>query len=426
MSPLTRLYLAFSQVSEPIWRIFHRRRLQKGKEDPKRISEKYGVSPCARPVGSVFWFHALSVGESLALLPLVDRALAEDKHATVVITTSTATSVLALEKAGLPDRAVHVLLPIDTPKAVRRFLDHWTPSVAVFAELDFWPRLMIETHRRRIPLILVNSRMSPDSYRSRGKLRGLMRDILRLFDHLLVQDDESAERFKKLGANADKITVAGALKAAARPLPADEAELSDLKASIGNRPIWLAAATCDLEEPAMIRAHQEIARTVPNALLIMAPRFLQSADAIEDEAGQAFDKIARRSRNEFPDGRTQVYIADTIGDMGLWYRIAPVSFVGHSLGPDGKPLGGKNPYEAAAIQSVIIYGPAVADFSETYQVLQEAGAAVLVRDERELAASVLRLFDDAERAPILQAASDVIAARRGVLDDTWAAISKVL
>ena len=184
MSPLTHLYLAFSQVSEPIWRLSHRRRLQKGKEDPKRILEKSGFPPCARPAGTVLWFHALSVGESLALLPLVDRALAEDKGTTVVITTSTVTSVAALEKAGLPNLAVHVLLPIYTTKAVGRFLDHWMPSVAVFAELDFWPRLMFETHQRQIPMVLVNSRMSPESYRSRGKLRGMMRDILQLFDQL--------------------------------------------------------------------------------------------------------------------------------------------------------------------------------------------------------------------------------------------------
>ena len=426
MSPLTRLYLAFSQVSDSIWRLSHLRRLQKGKEDPKRISEKYGIPPCARPQGTVLWFHALSVGESLALLPLVDRALAEDEAATVVITTSTITSVAALEKAGLPRRAIHVLLPIDTSKAVRRFLDHWRPSVAVFAELDFWPRLMFETHQRRIPMVLVNSRMSPESFRSRGKLRGMMRDILGLFDRLLVQDAKSAERFKNLGADPDRITVAGALKAAARPLPCNEAELSEIKASIGDRPIWLAAATRDVEEPAMIRAHQEILRLVPNALLIIAPRFLQSADAIETEARLAFARTARRSKSELPHDRTEVYIADTIGEMGLWYRIAPVSFIGHSLGPEGKPLGGKNPYEAAALQSAIIHGPSVADFAETYQGLQEAGAAVLVRDEKELSESVLRLFDDAERSRILHGARDVIAARRGVLDDTWDAVSRVL
>lgn len=425
MSPLTRLYLAFSLVSEPIWRVLHHKRLEKGKEDPARISEKYGTAPRDRPPGTVLWFHALSVGESLALLPLVDRA-SEDEDTTVVITTSTATSITALEKAGLPERAIHVLLPIDTARAVRRFLDHWTPRVAVFAELDFWPRLMIETHRRQIPMILVNSRMSSESFASRRKLRGMMRDILRLFDRLVIQDRESASRFQELGASADKITVAGALKAAARPLQADQAELSMLKARIGSRPVWLAAATRDIEEAAMIRAHREITKTVPNALLIIAPRFLESADDIETVAQGEFTHVARRSRGDQPEDATQIYIADTIGEMGLWYRIAPISFVGHSLGPEGKPLGGKNPYEAAALRSAILHGPSVTDFSETYQGLQVAGAAVLVQDEAQLAENVLRLFNKSQRAPILKAADDVIKARRGVLDVTWAAIEKAL
>jgi 3-deoxy-D-manno-octulosonic-acid transferase len=296
----------------------------------------------------VLWFHALSVGESLALRPLIDRALANDEAATVVLTTATITSVVALEKAGLPDRAVHVLLPIDTVQAVRRFLDHWRPTVAVFAELDFWPRLMFETHRRHIPMILVNSRMSAASFASRGKRRGMMRDILGLFDRLLIQDPESFERFKLLGADPARMSVAGVLKAAARPLSADQSEIVELKASIGDRPIWLAAATCDVEEPAMIAAHRRIIENWPNALLIIAPRFPDSADAIEAAARSIFQNVARRSRKELPDAQTNVYRADTLGEMGLWYRLAPVSFVGHSLGPSGKPLGGKNPYEAAA------------------------------------------------------------------------------
>ena len=426
MSPLTRLYLAFSQVSGPIWRYLHRKRLQKGKEDPARISEKYGISPYPRPSGRLYWFHALSVGESLALLPLIDRALDDDPEASVLLTTSTATSVAALAKSDLPARAQHVLLPIDTAQAVRRFLDHWRPDVAVFAELDFWPRLMIDTHRRAIPMILVNSRMSPSSFESRGRLRGLMRDILQLFDALLVQETESAERFKKLGADADKIVVAGALKAAARPLPADRVELDALKQSIGNRPVWLAAATRDVEEAAMIRVHKTVVQSHPRALLIMAPRFLESADEIEAEASRVFSHVARRSRNEAPDDETNLYIADTIGEMGLWYRLAPISFVGHSLGPEGKPLGGKNPYEAAALKSVVIYGPSVADFSETYQALQDGSAAVFVEDEQALTAAVLRLLVVEERAPIQEAADRVIEARRGVLDVTWAAIKSAL
>ena len=176
----------------------------------------------------------------------------------------------------------------------------------------------------------------------------------------------------------------------------------------------------------MIRAHVEITQTLPDALLVIAPRFLQSADEIETNAKRVFKHVARRSRNEAPDTETEVYIADTIGEMGLWYRLSPISFVGHSLGPDGKPLGGKNPYEAAALQSVVLHGPAVSDFAETYQGLQSASASILVTSEADLAASVLRLMDEVERTPVLQAANNVVKARRGVLDVTWKAIAKHL
>ena len=169
MSPLTRLYLAFSNVSDPIWRAIHRKRLKKGKERSDRLAEKYGLATEKRPSGDVLWFHALSVGESLALIPLIERALAEMPTAHVVVTTSTMTSIAALEKAGLPERVSHTLLPIDTARATRRFLDHWRPALAVFAELDFWPRLMLETKRRGIPMVLVNSRMSEASFRRRRR-----------------------------------------------------------------------------------------------------------------------------------------------------------------------------------------------------------------------------------------------------------------
>ena len=426
MSPLTRLYLAFSLISDPLWRISHRRRLKKGKEDAARLSEKYGVAPRARPDGPVLWFHALSVGESLALIPLVERALAADPRMHVVLTTSTATSIAALEKAGLPAGAIHVLLPIDTATAVRRFLSHWRPSIAVFAELDFWPRLMIDTHRRGIPMVLVNSRLSEASAQSRGKLGGMMRDIVGLFDRLLVQDPESFQRFKRFGADPRKISVVGALKSAARPLPADADELKTLQDIVGNRPIWLAAATRDLEEPLMIAAHKKIVERAPNALLIIAPRFLDSADEIEASAQVEFSQIARRSRNEAPTTLSQVYIADTIGEMGLWYRLAPISFVGHSLGPRGKPLGGKNPFEAMALGSVVLHGKAVDDFSETYQDLRDASASILVKDPNELAVNALRLFDREEREPLVKAAKQIIKSKAAVLENTWTAISKFL
>ena len=363
------------------------------------------------------------MGESLALVPLIELALTARPGAHVVLTTSTATSIAALERAGLPDRCFHIQMPIDTPQAVGRFLDHWRPDVAGFAELDFWPRLMVDTQARGIPMVLINSRMPEGNFKRRKKLGGLTRDVLRLFERLLVQDEASRERFANLGADRDRIEVVGALKSAARPLPADAKEVERLQGVIASRPIWLAAATIGSEHPAMIAAHVRIAKALPDALMILAPRNVSDGDEAVSLARAQFDRVARRSRGEDIGVDTQVYIADTIGEMGLWYRLAPVSFLGHSL---GEGLEGKNPYEAAALGSVVLHGPEVSYFSESYAGLTAEGAAREVCDAEGLADAVIDLQDPARRQPMRDGAERAIAARRGVLDATWRVVDSYL
>lgn len=418
MSPFLRLYLGFSHISGPLWRMSHRKRLKSGKELPDRLPEKYGTYSVPRPKGRLLWFHALSVGESLALLPLIELALDEMPDAHVVLSTSTATSVAALDKAGLPDRARHVLLPIDTAQATKAFLDHWAPDIAAFAELDFWPRLMVETKRRGIPMLLINSRLPQHNFERRKKLGGLTRDVLSLFDRLLVQDQASAKRFVTLGADADRIQVLGALKAAARPLPADEVELEQLSAAIGGRPVWLAAATVAEEHPAMIEAHKDI-----DGLLIIAPRHVADGPGAEALARKSFANVERRSNDGQITEQTDVYVADTIGEMGLWYRLAPVSFVGHSL---NQGLEGKNPYEAAALGSAILHGPHISYFSESYAALAAEQGAKQIGNAEELAKAVLDLRNEETRRAMTHGAARVIAAQRAVLTDTWDAVSGLL
>lgn len=419
---LLRAYLAFSSVSDPLWKWAHKKRLSKGKEIAERLPEKYGQYAMPRPDGAVLWFHALSVGESLALLPLIERALAEMPNAHVVLTTSTATSVAALDKAGLPERTTHVLLPIDTKRAVGRFLDHWKPDVAGFAELDFWPRLMTDTHARSIPMVLINSRMPAHNFERRRKLGGMMRSVLRMFDALLVQDEASVERFTQLGAPSERISVVGALKSAARPLPCDEAELADLRGAVGARVVWLAAATIADEHPLMVEAHGVVQQILSDALMVIAPRHVADGEALEALARTQFDHVARRSLGQPITAETQVYIADTIGEMGLWYRLAPVSFVGHSLDLDGAGLEGKNPFEAAALGSAILHGPAVSYFSESYIALAGEGATQEIETAAALGDAIVTLQDNVARAAMLDGARRVIAAQSAVLNETWTAI----
>ncbi len=416
MSPLLRLYLGFSTLSGPLWRAIHKRRLARGKEVAERLPEKYGhyaSQPSSKPV---LWFHALSVGESFALLPLIELALKEMPQAQAVLTTSTASSVEALAKAQLPDRCQHVLLPIDTPSATCAFLDHWQPVLAAFAELDFWPRLMVETHRRDIPMVLINSRMPDRNFEKRRKLGGMMRDILGLFARLLVQDDLSKTRFISLGANPERVETVGALKAAARPLAVEEAELAELRSILESRPIWCAAATERSEHTAMIEAHREVAATFSNALLIFAPRFKDDGPEVERLARVHFENVARRSEGQNLTEETQVYVADTFGEMGLWYRLAPVSFVGHSLTAG---LEGKNPFEAAALGSAILSGKNISYFSESYEALLAEGACRYVADAPSLAKAVIDLQSPDVRDKMKEGAARVIEARRAVLTRTW-------
>lgn len=423
MSPITHLYLGFSMISGPLWWLVHRRRLKAGKESPGRLAEKFGFYRRQRPGGVLLWFHALSVGECLALLPLIERALEELPDAHVLLTSWNAASETALKATRPPDRCIHVFQPVDTVQAVRRFLDQWRPDVAGFYGLDFWPRLMIETQSRGIPMILVDSRMPDGSFRRRKRFAGPMRDILRLFDRLLLQDWASVPRFVELGADAGKISVVGALKSAARPLPAPEKELAELRRHVDGRPVWLGASTHRSEHPMIAEAHARVIEEIPEALLFLAPRNVRDGDEAETLLRKRFAHVARRSRGESIERNTQVYIADSIGEMGLWYRLAPVSFVGHSLAPG---LEGKNPFEAVALGSCVIHGPETSFFSESYHGLGQTGGAIKVESAEDLARIAVLLQSPASRKPILEGAAKAVADRRGVLDVTWAAIREAV
>jgi 3-deoxy-D-manno-octulosonic-acid transferase len=418
----TRAYLAFAAVSEPLWRLALSRRAKRGKEDPARLPEKLGHAALPRPGGRLVWVHALSVGESLALLPLLERISTRHPDLTVLLTTSTRSSVEALGRQTLPDRVIHQMLPVDAAGPIRRFLDHWQPEAAIFAELDFWPALLVETHRRGIPMALINSRMSEKNYAKRRKAAAGFRDIVRLFGVALLQDDGSRARFLALGADPARLQVLGALKGAPHPLPADPAALVHLRAAIGNRPVWLAASTEPREEAAVAAAHAVLRRTHPDALLILAPRHPDKAAATLAVLTTHFGHVARRSLGEMPGAETEVFLTDTIGEMGLWYRLAPVTFMGHSLPVEGPPLRGKNPFEAAVLHTAILHGPSVIDFEETYDLLDAAGAAVAVPDAAALPPAVAATLDPVQQAELTANADRVLAQTAQVLDRTYEAL----
>ncbi|MCL4189603.1 MAG: 3-deoxy-D-manno-octulosonic acid transferase [Rhodobacteraceae bacterium] len=427
-APLLAAYLGLARVAGPLWRLALARRTRAGKEDPARVGEKLGRPGRPRPDGTLLWFHAVSVGESLALLTLLQRLGEEMPEAHFLLTTITRTSAEALAKAGLPARVIHQFAPADAPGPVRAFLDHWHPDAAVVSERDLWPLTLTETHARGIPMMLINARVTNRGFKRRKRLPALYRGVYGLFDRILMQNEDSRTRFVALGAPAGRLEHMGVLKTASAPLPDRPEERARLEALLGDRPRWVAGSTHRLEEAQILDAHAAARAQAGDLLLILAPRQPDLADATEAEARARFASgtVARRSRGEALAAGTAVYIADTIGDMGLWFRLCPVAFMGHSLPVEGRVLTGKNPWEAIALGALVLHGPNLGNFAESYAVLRAAGASVEVADAAALAAAVAAAQDAAFRAPRVAAATAQAAAAQAALDHAAAAVRALL
>ncbi|MEM1274243.1 MAG: 3-deoxy-D-manno-octulosonic acid transferase [Pseudomonadota bacterium] len=406
------LYLAFSARMTGMYERALQRRLAAGKEDESRLDERRGQAGRARPSGPLIWFHAASVGESIALLELTRRLVEEEPALHVLVTTGTVTSAEVMA-SRLPERAFHQFVPLDARAWVARFLDHWRPNLAVWTESELWPALIVETDQRDIPMLLVNARMSKSSHdRWRFVLRRMAQALLSRFCAAHVQDGVTAGYLRRLGLPEDRMEVTGALKEGAAALPHDEAERADFVSRLGGRPVWLAASTHPGEEAVVLAAHQKALRNNPRLLLILVPRHPQRGDEVAELLSKGGWSFARRSTEDDIDADTQVYFADTVGEMGLWYRISPISFVGGSL----EPIGGHNPFEPAALGSAILHGPYVTNFVDIYQRLTKAHAARLVSGQDQLAQSVNDLLSPDRAAAMANAAWEVSSAGANVTD----------
>ena len=401
-APLTA-YLALGRLAAPLGPWLLRQRLAQGKEDPGRWREKLGHPGLPRPSGRLVWVHAVSVGESLSILPLLARLVAGGVRVLVTSTTVTSARLLA---DRLPAGCLHQFLPLDLPGAVAGFLDHWQPDAAVFVESEFWPRLLVATEARGIPLLLVNARISDRSARRWHKVPGLARALLGRFQVLSAPDQVMAERLAALGARPDAVQVTGSLKRASGRLPVDDTTLARLRQQIGARPCWLAASTHPGEEEAVLAAHARLLSDTPGMLLILAPRHPARGNDLRVLITEAGLAVAQRSRDEALRPETQVYLADTLGEMGLWFDLAPISFIGGSL----VPVGGHNAYEAVAHGSAVLTGPQVSNFAALYDRLTAAGGAQVVQDAAGLAQAVSALQDPAARASLTQKATEAISA----------------
>jgi len=401
--PVFQLYAALTAVAAPAIRIAVSRRMRKAGVTPVRIAERFGEATEARHPGRLIWFHAASVGEALSILGLVHEMGLRDHKAHFLITSVSATSAKLVSERR-PPRCAHQFAPLDTPGAVARFLDHWQPDLAVFVESELWPRLIFETHARGVPLALVNARLSERSFVRWQRLGRVARAVLARFSVLIAQTEATRDRLAALGAPAEALSVSGDLKAASDRLPIDEDELARLEAQIGGRRLWVAASTHPGEEAMVAEA------VAGNGLLILAPRHPERGDEVAALLRGKGLTVAQRSKQEVLGPETDVYLADTLGELGLWYALAPVVFLGGSL----VEIGGHNPFEPAQFRAAILHGPHVVNFRETYAEMTAMGAAREVTDAASLTTALHDMAEPETLRAAQEAAHAFSRAREGI------------
>lgn len=405
-----RLYRAVTYVLAPLaWQVVGRKLKRQGVQ-PHRRHEILGNTTAPRPRQPVIWLHGASVGESLSALTLIARLGDRLPKAEFLLTSGTATSA-ALAESRLPPRTRHQFAPLDAPGPVRRFLAHWRPRAAIFVESELWPVTLAETRASGAQLALVNARLSPRSVDGWCKFPDTARFVMDQFALILTQNPSAAEDLRRMGADPSRLLPGGNLKAFAPALPVDPQALAALKAALSGRPHWLAASTHPGEEAPVLAAHQRLLAERPDLCLILAPRH-------PDRAGEIARLIAEHglthtTRSKGESTGAQVYLADTLGEMGLWYDLAPFAFLGGSL----TDMGGHNPFEPAQMATPILTGPHLRNFPESFAPLLMAGGAVQVEDAASLERAARHWLDDPEaRADAGLAAKGCAKANDSALD----------
>jgi 3-deoxy-D-manno-octulosonic-acid transferase len=384
------LYEGLMTIGAPAIELLLSKRVKRGKEDPARLPERRGIAGLPRPPGPLIWLHAASVGESMAALALIERLLEHTPDRHVLVTTGTVTSA-ALMADRLPERALHQYVPVDRPAWVDRFLDHWRPDLLVIMESEFWPGQISRTKARDIPIVLVNARMSARSFSRWEKAKGAAATLFSRVDLVLATNPEQATRFSALGA--PNVRVAGNLKRAARPLPLDTDKAAALEARSGQRPLWFAASTHAGEDAPVLGAHLALRDDRADLLTIIAPRHPHRGAEIAALAADRGLTAARRSQDQPIEPGTDIYIADTLGEMALFFHLAPIVFVAGSL----VPVGGHNPIEPAHFDTAIILGPLMSKNQEIASEMIAGDAVAPLTSAEDLAPCLAALFGDEAR-----------------------------
>lgn len=414
------LYRGFTWVAAPMIRRYLNRRLEAGREDAARFDERMGIASTNRPDGPLVWIHAASVGEALSMLTLVKRLRTERPKMSILMTSGTVTSATLLVER-LPPGVIHQYIPVDRVPWVKRFLDHWRPDLVLWVESEFWPTLLSEVKRRGIPAVLLNARMSARSWRGWRRAPWIIRKLLGTFDICLAQTELDAERLIDIGA--PHVACPGNLKFAAEPLPASPDALAILEKGIAARPRWLAFSTHPGEEEIIAEAHQRLLQNLPDLLTIIAPRHPARGTAIAAALRDAGLDVSQRGAGEDLTRSTSILLADTMGELGLFFRLTDIAFVGGTLVPHG----GQNPIEPARLGCAIIHGPHMQNFLTIESELKGAGASETVTTALELARGVGTLLSNPTgRQGRIAAARSVAEGKFSILDAVFSHLDPYL
>jgi 3-deoxy-D-manno-octulosonic-acid transferase len=417
---MLKIYQILTIILAPLVRIYLVRRMRRGKEDAGRFSERLGVAITARPEGRLIWLHGASVGEANSILPLIKLLSEKYLDANFLITTGTVTSARFLE-TRLPPKTIHQYVPVDVLPYVQRFLKHWQPNLAIFVESEIWPNLITQT-AKLCPLVMVNGHISPDSFLRWQKNQPLAQEIFGAFALCLTQSQRDADYIKQLGASCVKYI--GNIKYDAPAQEADEAKIKEISRQVGGRPLWVAASTHKhdgvLEEKIVADTHVALKEKYPDILTILVPRHPGRKDEILAALSPMGLNIKVRSQGGLVEGATDIYLADTLGELGIFYRLAKIAFVGGSL----VKRGGHNPLEPARLGCAIIAGNYTFNFLDIMNAFVRKDAVVIVNNQQELTGAIINLLADEQKTSrLINAGLEVVQENTGVIEKVMAEIA---
>lgn len=411
------IYDALWATATPLLKRHLQKRVVIDKEDEARLGERFGVASQPRPAGKLVWLHGASVGESVALLTVVAKLRAAPNPPTVLVTTGTVTSARIMGDR-LPEGCLHQFLPLDRRAWVEHFLDHWRPDGVVWSESEIWPGVLAGLKRRHIPAIMLNARLSAKTVRNWRYFRPWMRGLLSAFSHVFAQTEVDRRNWQELGGQPAQVL--GNLKFVVPELPFDAEKLALLHTEIGNRPLWVFSSIHPGEEEIGGRVHQQLKQTHSDLLTVIVPRHPHRGAEFADHLRAQGMTVAQRSKQEPIRSNTDIYLADTIGEMGLFYRLGKIVAMGGSFVPHG----GQNPIEPAKLKGAILYGPHMFNFTAICAAFEAAQSVLPVANDHELAEKIAWLLATPhEAAAFGEKAWAVTQSEAGSLDKIWAAIA---